>query len=118
MKRNNNQKSKSINNLLIHFIAILIFSTRELITYISYSNFNIEIIYSLYQISSFTNITDLLQLSQPYFYLQEHQTFKLFLIILNRLISSSSTSTTISINLTNTSTTITIQQTNYRSSLS
>ncbi|CAF4025773.1 unnamed protein product [Rotaria sordida] len=116
MKRNNNQKSKLIfkkinskilisilldleNNLLIHLIPIVIFSIRELINRISYSNFNIEIIDSQNQIFSFTNITDLLQSSQPLFYLQEYQRFKLFLIILNRLISSSSTTT---------------QQTNYR----
>ncbi|CAF3813466.1 unnamed protein product [Rotaria sordida] len=53
------------NNLLIHLIPIVIFSIRELINRISYSNFNIEIIDSQNQIFSFTNITDLLQSSQP-----------------------------------------------------
>ncbi|CAF1455182.1 unnamed protein product [Rotaria sordida] len=99
---NKHQRPKSANlenNLLIHLIPIVIFSIRELINRISYSNFNIEIIDSQNQIFSFTNITDLLQSSQPLFYLQEYQRFKLFLIILNRLISSSSTTT---------------QQTNYR----
>ncbi|CAF4756677.1 unnamed protein product, partial [Rotaria sp. Silwood2] len=89
------QQSKiSINNLLIHLIGILMFSTRELINDISYSDSNIEIIDSFNEKFSFTNITDLLQSSQRYFYLKEYQTLKLFLTILYRLISSSSTTTT------------------------
>ncbi|CAF3538830.1 unnamed protein product [Rotaria sp. Silwood1] len=88
------QQSKiSINNLLIHLVAILMFSTRELINDISYTDSNIEIIDSLNEKFSFKNITDLLQSSQRYIYLKEYQTLKLFLTILHRLISSSSSST-------------------------
>jgi hypothetical protein len=73
----------------MHLIAILMFSTRELINDLSYSDLNIQTIDSLPEKFAFTNLTILLQPSHRYFYLKENQTLKLFLTILNRLISSS-----------------------------
>ncbi|CAM4878013.1 unnamed protein product [Rotaria socialis] len=84
------QQSKlSTNNLLVHLIAILMFSTRELINDISYSNLDIDTIDSINEKFSFTSVTTLLQSSHRYVYLKEHQTLKLFLTISHRLISSS-----------------------------
>jgi hypothetical protein len=63
------------------------FSTRELINDLSYSDPNIQPIDSLPEKFSFTNLTTPLQSSHRYFYLKEHQTLKLFLTILRRLTS-------------------------------
>jgi hypothetical protein len=65
------------------------FSTRELLNDLSYSDPNIQTIDSLPEKFSFTNLTNSLQSSYRYYYLKENQTLKLFLTILHRLISSS-----------------------------
>jgi len=65
------------------------FSTREIINDLSYSDPNLQTIDLLPEKFYFINLTNLLQSSHRYFYLKEHQTLKLFLTILHRLISSS-----------------------------
>ncbi|UJR08441.1 hypothetical protein I4U23_012711 [Adineta vaga] len=81
----NQQQTKiSINNLLIHLVAILMFSTREIISDLSYADGNNSLPDSLPE--KFT-LTTSLQSSQRYLYLKEHQTLKLFLTILRRLSS-------------------------------
>jgi hypothetical protein len=65
------------------------FSTREIINDLSYSDPNLQTIDLLPEKFYFVNLTNLLQSSHRYFYLKENQTLKLFLIILHRLISSS-----------------------------
>ena len=66
------------------------FSTRELINDISYSDSNIELINDNFaETFSLTTITNRLQSSHRYFYLQKNQTLKLFLTISCHLISSS-----------------------------
>ncbi|CAF3628387.1 unnamed protein product [Adineta steineri] len=82
-QQNETQQTKlSINNLLIHLVAILMFSTREIINDLSYSDSNIQTI-DIHS-EKFT-LTSLLQSSQRYYYLEKNQTLKLFLIILRRL---------------------------------
>ena len=66
------------------------FSAREIINDLSYSDSNTQVVDSLPEKFSFNNLTILLSSSQRYFYLKENQTLKLFLTILHRLISSSS----------------------------
>ena len=66
----------------MHLTAILMLSTHELITDLSYSDSPLEK-------STFTHLTTSLQSSQRYAYLKHYQTLKLFLTILHRLISSS-----------------------------
>jgi hypothetical protein len=61
------------------------FSTRELINDLSYSDFNV----STTEKFTFTNLTNSLQSTHRYFYLQQYQTLKLFLTILQRLTFSS-----------------------------
>jgi len=61
------------------------FSTRELINDLSYSDFNVSITEKF----TFTNLTNSLQSTHRYFYLQQYQTLKLFLTILQRLTFSS-----------------------------
>lgn len=66
------------------------FSTRELINDLSYSDPNIETIDSFPEKFSFTSLSNSLQSSQRYHYLKQHQTLKLFFTILHRLVPSSS----------------------------
>jgi hypothetical protein len=66
------------------------FSTRELINDLSYADSTNQTNDSLPETFSFTNLTNSLQSSHRYHYLQQNQTLKLFLTILHRLISAAS----------------------------
>ena len=72
--------SRSMNNLLIHLTALLMFAVRELINDLSHSDENNENLPE-----KFLWTTTVLQSTQRYAYLKKIQTLKIFFTILNRL---------------------------------
>ena len=74
----------------MHLTGILIFSTREIIADLSLTHADAESIDLLEAKSSFANLTSSLDSSERYSYLKKHQTLKLFLTVLHRLLPSSS----------------------------